>query len=69
MDQDEEGGALPDVSLVEGVMEGPVPERVESSSEGVQILVVGSNSGEDVYLISTPDKDGESGELQYVISC
>lgn len=55
---------MPEVSLVEGVMEAPAPEHVESNSDGVQILVVGSNNTEDLYLISTPDKDTESSELQ-----
>lgn len=52
--------------LVEGAMEASPPEHVESNSDGVQILVVGSSSGEDMYLISTPDKDAESSELRFV---
>lgn len=45
-------------------MDASATEHVESNTDGVQILVVGSNNGEDVYLISTPDKDTENNELQ-----
>ncbi|XP_050718391.1 uncharacterized protein LOC126999693 isoform X2 [Eriocheir sinensis] len=63
LEQDAGGGGLPEMSLVEGVMEASAAGHMEGSSDGVQILVVGGGS-EDVYLISTPDKDAETCELQ-----
>ncbi|XP_045132286.1 uncharacterized protein LOC123516745 [Portunus trituberculatus] len=62
LEQDAEEGALPEDSLEEGVSK-EIAGSVEDPRDGVQILVVGSNSGEDMYLISTPDKDTENNDL------
>lgn len=57
LEQDAGGGGLPEVSLVEGVME------TSGGGDGMQILVVGSGN-DDMYLISTPDKDARTCDLQ-----
>ncbi|KAK8397977.1 hypothetical protein O3P69_003701 [Scylla paramamosain] len=63
LEQDAEEEALPEAPLEEGVSEA-IPGHAEDPRDGVQILVVGSNSGEDMYLISTPDKDTEDSDLR-----